>query len=124
MLHDAVLPGARILGEPCPACGAELQYRATGAPLHSLRSAVRLPDAYQQAVEGKDAVLTKQLRSALGSVVHRHIWRSGQQIPCPFLHLSPWLLAQCKESKDVDAWLEALKPWLPTAGTQGNGAQD
>ncbi|TXS53048.1 hypothetical protein EAO75_02040 [Streptomyces sp. uw30] len=117
MLHDAVLPGARILGEPCPACGAELGYRATGAPLHSLRSVVRLADAYQEAIEGRDAVLRERLGAALNSVVHRHVWQNGQQVPCPYLHLSPWLLAQCREPQVVETWLEALKNWLPTEGT-------
>ncbi|WP_031477666.1 hypothetical protein [Streptomyces bicolor] len=124
MLHDAVLPGARILGEPCPACGVELGYRATGAPLHSLRAGIRLADAYQKAIEGDEELLKERLRSALGSVVHGHVWQNGQQLPCPYLHVSPWLLAQCREPKDVGMWLDRVKRWLPPDGTENQGAQN
>ncbi|GLP67930.1 hypothetical protein TUSST3_45520 [Streptomyces sp. TUS-ST3] len=112
MLHDAVLPGARVLGEPCPACGVELPFRATGAPVNSLRSVVRLADAYQKAVEGMDTLLKERLNS--GCTEHRFTWQNGQQYPCPYRSLPSWLLAQCQRPENVTEWLNAISPyWTP-----------
>lgn len=111
MLHDAVLPGAPIIGEPCPGCHWALPRRAT--------LGFRIPtveDAYKAALAGDPAPLLKLLDPSRHSATHGTVPREGQEFPCPFLNVPSWLLGQCSRPEEVTAWLVRLEQhgwWLP-----------
>ncbi|MGA5501929.1 hypothetical protein [Streptomyces umbrinus] len=120
MMHDAVLPGARIEGEPCPDCSRELPWRARGFSLLTLGGA-GLDDAYDAAAANRPQALLDHLTSEKHDVPHKSVWENGIQRPCRFRHLPSWLLAQCQTPKEVDAWVEKLRPWwTPPAAPDGS----